>query len=267
NAYPFRISAATDDRPYFYHFLKWSSLSDLFAQFGNRARPFVELGSLLMVLAMIQAGFLTVLLLLFPIVVVRGWRGVSRKNMASLGYFCAIGAGYMLLEMGCMQKLVLFLGHPVYSAATVIAGFLVFSGLGSMASDIVAKRPGKAGITGAAVVALLAASSPWLLDGAIRIAMHLPDWQKFPLGMLFIAPLAFPMGIFFPLGFRHIMKTDEDLAPWAWGANGFASVLATLGAPLLAMRIGFSGLAFLAAACYLSIALFWLLQRPDTGES
>ncbi len=262
STYPFRISAATDDRPYFYHFLKWSRLPDLFAQFGNRARPFVELGSLLMVLAMIQAVVLTVLLLLFPIVAVRGWRGVSRRNMVSLGYFCAIGAGYMLLEMGCMQKLVLFLGHPVYSAATVIAGFLVFSGIGSMASDIVAQRPEKAGMAGAAVVALLAASSPWLLDGAIHIAMRLPDWQKFLLGMLFIAPLALPMGIFFPLGFRHVLKTDEELAPWAWGANGFASVLATLGAPLIAMQIGFSGLAFLAAACYLFITLYWYLHRP-----
>lgn len=267
SAYPFRISAATDDRPYFYHFLKWSRLPDLFAQFGNRARPFVELGSLLMVLALIQAVVLTFFLLLFPIVAVRGRRGLSRRNMASLGYFCAIGAGYMLLEMGCMQKLVLFLGHPVYSAATVIAGFLVFSGLGSLASDIVAEKPEKAGMAGAAAVALIAASSPWLLDGAIHIAMRLPDWQKFPLGMLFIVPLAFPMGIFFPLGFRHVLKTDEDLAPWAWGANGFASVLATLGAPLLAMQIGFTGLAFLGAACYLSISLYWYLHRSQPPVS
>jgi len=186
--------------------------------------------------------------------------------MAYLGYFSAIGAGYMFLEMGCMQKLVLFLGHPVYSAATVIAGFLVFSGIGSMASDMLGRRPEAACTAGAAVVALIAASSPWLLDAAIHAAMRLPDWQKFPLGMLFIAPLAFPLGMFFPLGFRHLMKSDEDLAPWAWGANGFASVLATVGAPLLAMRIGFSGLATVAAACYLSVSFFWLLRcRSSRG--
>lgn len=265
NEYPFWIFAATDDRPYFYHFLKWSRLPDLFARFGNRARPFVELGSLLMVLAMIQAAFLTVLLLLVPIAVLRGWSGVTRKNMAYLGYFSALGAGYMLLEMGCMQKLVLFLGHPVYSAAVVIAGFLVFSGIGSMVSDILGERPETACMAGAAVVALLAAFSPWLLDASIHAAMRLPDWQKFPLGMLFIAPLAFPMGMFFPLGFSHLMKIDEELAPWAWGANGFASVLATVGAPLLAMQIGFSGLATVAAACYLSVSLFWFLHRPNGG--
>lgn len=255
--YPFRVGAATDDRPFFSHFLKWGRLPELSAKWGNRIRSYMELGSLLMIFALLQVTLLTVAFLLVPIVVMHGVGGVSRKNWGYFAYFGALGVGYMLLEMGFMQKLVLFLGHPVYSAATVIAGFLLFSGCGSMASDSGVGISAKAGMTAAATVAGLAVFYLWQLDSAIGVAMHLPDWAKFLAGMLFIAPLAFPMGMLFPLGFRQIMAGDEEMAPWAWGVNGFASVLATVGAPVLAMEAGFRGLVTIAALCYLFAAMFW----------
>ncbi len=35
--------------------------------------------------------------------------------LAFLLYFLAIGAGYILVEVGLIQKFVLFLGHPTYA--------------------------------------------------------------------------------------------------------------------------------------------------------
>lgn len=265
--YPFKIGAATDDRPFFYHFLKWSRLSELSAQWGNRVRSFMELGSLLMVFALLQVTLLTGLLLIVPILASHGLRGLSWNNMGYFGYFTAIGAGYMLLEMGFMQKLVLFLGHPVYSAATVIAGFLIFSGFGSMASDSRVGNLENAGVTAAAVVALLAFFYPLLLDPAIQAAMRLPEGTKILAGMLFIAPIAFPMGMLFPLGFRQMMKGGGEMAPWAWGVNGFASVLATVGAPILAMETGFRWLVTIAALCYLFVAGLWFSRACAGDES
>ena len=45
-------------------------------------------------------------------------------------YFLSIGAGYILIEVGLIQKFVLFLGHPTYALTVVIFSMLVSSGAG-----------------------------------------------------------------------------------------------------------------------------------------
>src|ERR1700689_4890796 len=48
-----------------------------------------------------------------------------------VAYFSAIGLGFMLIEISQMQRLMVFLGHPVYGLAVVLFTILLFSGLGS----------------------------------------------------------------------------------------------------------------------------------------
>ena len=50
-----------------------------------------------------------------------------------------------------------------------------------------------------------------------------------------IAPLGFFMGMPFPLGLRRLAETAPAFIPWAWAINGFASVLSTALAVMLAM--------------------------------
>ena len=52
-----------------------------------------------------------------------------------LGYFAAIGLGFMFLEIGLLRRFTLFLGHPIYSLAVVLFALLVFTGCGSLAAD------------------------------------------------------------------------------------------------------------------------------------
>jgi hypothetical protein len=66
------------------------------------------------------------------------------------------------------------------------------------------------------------------------------------------------MEIMFPLGLRRLGLAQATLIPWAWGVNGFTSVLATLLAPLLAMHWGFGAVVWSAAVCYGLAALFSL---------
>jgi len=74
------------------------------------------------------------------------------------------------------------------------------------------------------------------------------------------------MGQLFPLGLRRVEAAAAELVPWSWAVNGFASVLATVSAPLLAMSIGFSSLVLAALACYLLAGgAFTLL--PTQGPS
>src|SRR6267142_6362392 len=46
-------------------------------------------------------------------------------------YFSAIGMGFMLIEISQMQRLMVFLGHPVYGLSVVLFTILLFGGIGS----------------------------------------------------------------------------------------------------------------------------------------
>jgi hypothetical protein len=65
-----------------------------------------------------------------------------------------------------------------------------------------------------------------------------------------VAPLAFCLGMPFPLGLATIARQAEPLVPWAWGINGFASVVATLFATLLAIHLGQAAVVLIAISLY-----------------
>jgi hypothetical protein len=65
-----------------------------------------------------------------------------------------------------------------------------------------------------------------------------------------LAPLAFCMGMPFPLALREL---DEPLVPWAWGINGCASVVSAVLATLLAIDFGFSTVLWIALALYVLV--------------
>ena len=50
-------------------------------------------------------------------------------------YFLLIGCGFMLIEIGLLQRLSVFLGHPVYSLSVVLFSMILFTGIGSMISE------------------------------------------------------------------------------------------------------------------------------------
>jgi hypothetical protein len=51
--------------------------------------------------------------------------------------------------------------------------------------------------------------------------------------------LAFFMGMPFPSGLRRVASQVPELAPWAWGVNGCASVVGATLAMVLAVSYGF----------------------------
>jgi hypothetical protein len=65
-----------------------------------------------------------------------------------------------------------------------------------------------------------------------------------------IAPLAFLMGMPFPLGVAALGARAPDLIPWAWAINGCASVVSAVLATLLAIHLGFTGVVLLALLAY-----------------
>lgn len=83
----------------------------------------------------------------------------------------------------------------------------------------------------------------------------LSDASKIAITLVLIAPLAFFMGMPFPLGLGAIAEKAGDYIPWAWGLNGYASVISASLATLLAIELGFSVVLIMALGLYLAAAL------------
>ena len=69
------------------------------------------------------------------------------------------------------------------------------------------------------------------------------------------AAVAFVMGCPFPQGIIRIHDRGPGVVAWAWGINGFASVVGALSATLIAMHLGFRVLAVCAGTAYLLAGL------------
>src|SRR5690606_6258372 len=135
-------------------------------------------------------------------------------------------------------------GHPLVAATTGLAGFLLFAGLGSLhAQRWLARLDTDAAIARATgwAVAAIALGLGWQLLAFAAIFLAGAGWPvavRALLGLAGIAPLAFAMGLPFPLGLSRVARTSPDWVPWAWALNGFASVVAALAAVLLGMALG-----------------------------
>jgi hypothetical protein len=88
--------------------------------------------------------------------------------------------------------------------------------------------------------------------------MMLSEVGKVLISIVLIGPLAFFMGMPFPLGLARVGAAMESLIPWSWGINGCASVMGSILATLLAIHLGFKLVIGLALTLYAFAALaFW----------
>ena len=166
-----------------------------------------------------------------------------------LVYFSALGLAFLFLEIAFIQKFVLFLHHPLYAVAVVLTAFLLFAGAGSLYSQ---RLVGTSGAVSVAVAAIAVASIVYLLalDRLLAPFASLADSLRILVSVVLIAPLAFFMGLPFPLGITRVGQRTPELIPWAWGINGCASVISAVLATLLAMHFGFTVVVVSAVLLY-----------------
>jgi spermidine synthase len=266
--YKYELSPATDDRPHFFHFFRWRTLPELLARKGRGGLPLIEWGYPVLVATLVQAVLASLVLIVLPLALAqRGATGDGRPSRVALaGYFTALGLAFMFVEIAFIQKFVLFLAHPLYAVAVVLASFLVSAGLGSVAVPRLLAFPRFAARPlawlAAAIVAIALAYAA-ALPLAFRALASLPDVARVAVAIALIVPLGFAMGMPFPLGLTRLARRAEALVPWAFAVNGCASVIAAVLATLIAIHAGFTVVIALAAALYaLAAALFPALGPP-----
>ena len=244
------ISPTTDDRPFFYQF-----------ELGIPA----NLRPLLIGLALFIAVGAALLLPL------------QRKASTSFGrwsplYFGALGLGFMALEVGIIQQTRLFLGHPTLTVTTVLATLLVVGGLGSAAAGRWLPPPARPPAWPVLAVAALAVAWTLLWPLLSQSFLAAERGLRVALVIASLVPLAFFMGMPFPLALRHVGRAGRQSVALAWAVNGVTTVAGSVLAITVAIVAGFSRvliagiLAYVVAAAVLLAPGFLRLLNNKTPK-
>jgi hypothetical protein len=254
--YKFNITPSTDDRPYFFHFLKPSTIPEIFSLRGQGGLPLMEQSYVILVATLIQACLASIILIMLPLRLCK--RPANQPAIVPVFiYFSSIGLGFLLLEISFMQKFLLFLHHPLFAASVILTAFLIFAGLGSACTKNLLQLNAPQKILNWAICLLIIIGVGYipLLDYLFAALMGRPIQLKIIITILLIAPLSFCMGMPFPLAINRLNSFAPELIPWAWAVNGCASVISAVLAMLLAINFGFTMVIFTALAFY-TVALF-----------
>ena len=271
--YKFDLKPASDDKPYFFHFFKWRALPEFLSLKERGGLPLLEWGYPLLVATLAQALLASLVLIIVPLWVMGLRQGkitapaISRLHVGL--YFLAVGFAFMFVEIAFIQKFILFLSYPIYAVAVVLCAFLIFAGLGSRFSRRLAQKNQTMRIWPIAwvvfAICLVAVVYLAALPVLFRQFIGLPDAAKIAISVALIAPLAFPMGMPFPLGLGSVAGRSVQLVPWAWGINACASVVGAILATLLAIHLGFTVVIIVALGFYVLAAASY--PRTDVKSS
>ncbi|MBW2120825.1 MAG: SAM-dependent methyltransferase [Deltaproteobacteria bacterium] len=251
--YLFDLRPVTDDDPFFFNFFRWQKMVPLYRAIHEKWQPFLEWGYLVPVV-LVESIAASALLILLPLLLRKRSNSKGRRSgrASVLAYFASLGLGYMLAEIVLIQKLILFLDHPVYAMATVTSGLLVSSGIGSLLSQRVADRRLRAFLSAICfVVGLLIWGYLLILPPAVDRFLGFGIGIRVAIALLLVTPLGLVMGMPFPLGVRLLKRTDPPVIAWAWCANGCFSVIGAVLSAALALVVGFSGVFTAAGTVYL----------------
>jgi predicted membrane-bound spermidine synthase len=262
--FPSDVSPTTDDDPFFFQTVRLRNL--LSSRWARGEWRRTNLGTLVLFGLVGISLFVVVAFILGPLLLVRRRLGGTggRARMPFLLYFACLGGGFIVAELVLIQKTVLFLGHPSYALTVVLFTVLLASGVGSALSGRFPARGldrrlrwmlvAVAGLLGLAVL---------LLSPLFYALVHLAAPWRVLVTVVALAPLGLALGMPMPTGIRLLHERAPGLIPWAWGVNGAASVLGSVGAVALAMVTGFDNALLVAAGLYVAALGFaaWATAR------
>jgi spermidine synthase len=251
--FTFDVRPVTDDRPFFFYTVRGADFLGLLGKLRGIEKS--NLGLAILQLVLIISTLLTIALVLLPLWLFRrGSLGRDRgPKLRLLGYFLCLGFGFILVELGLMQRFILFLGHPIYALAVVLAALLGSSGVGSALSGRLVAQYGVDGAIRRAVAVLAAVLLVYAagLGPLFNALLGLPISGRVAISMLLVAMLGVLMGVMLPLGVRIANGFGRDTVAWAWGINGAASVVGSTLSLILSMHFGFTATLLAGLVAYL----------------
>jgi hypothetical protein len=274
---PYDLTVVTDDRPYF-NFLRRSlrhlepnrtygvDVTTAAVINSQLVRGRVPMDWLHLILTSTAAALYGVLFILVPLRFSDVGRQPWTGKASVLLYFSFLGMGFMGIELLFIQIFMKLIGYPLYTVATVITVMLVAAALGSISSLTVVGRQ----------------TRRWYLPFVGIVTTGLILWVTYPaLSTHFIAsapmlriaaaavmifPIAFFMGMPFPLGIAALATKPHGAIAWAWSMNGLFTTIGSVATALLSLWFGFRATLLIMLGAYVVAAVVFATLRGHNRE-
>jgi len=260
--YVFDTRALSNDRPYFAAYVKPGDLPRV----TDRLEIFQDEWGYLLVWATLAIACIAALsLVLLPLAF--GWRTIFSRNpgkFRTIVYFACLGAGYIMVEVGLISKFIQALSNATVSASVLITGMLVFSGLGSFASERYFERAREIMPKVFLAIGVLLIGYGLALDRVLDWIGTFPYALRLAACFVLVFPPAFLMGFPMPIAMTSLAKLGKDhMFLWAWGINGCFSVVGAALVPVIATSFGLAAVLIFSGCAYLlAIFAFFAVLLP-----
>lgn len=244
------LEPTKDENPYFFNLIGVNSLSELITLMGrssgvvsgNLKAMFLLL--ILLTILILFSGFL----ILLPLFL----HAKEKPNFLSIFYFFGIGAGFILFEIGLIQRISLILGRPEYALGVVLAGIIFSLGIGSLLSAFFSdlhliKSKIFIGLSFSLFLIIFYSTG---ISAFTNYLMELSLFFRILITLLLILPIGILLGFGFPLGMRLIAVKFPNSTPWLWAINGIAGVTFSVVAVMISMYAGISYTFYSSAFIY-----------------
>ncbi len=258
----FDMSAPTDMRPYFFLLLRPGNALKFPESLGAILEITINGTRVLMILFVTSLAFALWVLALarFSLPSAHATPQSRALYRWMTLYFMGIGFGYIFVQLGMHQRLILILGQPTLAFSVVLFSMLLGTGLGSACSSRAFKdeRFTPAWMCIIIVIAVLMGSmslfplldnigGAFLRSGIISLMMGITG---------------FALGFAFPLGVRLAAPTGEWAIQRLWAVNGAATIAGSSFASIVGVTMGARAVLAVGLIFYLFVMLCG--QRAET---
>ena len=195
---------------------------------------------------------ISVVIILLPLI----WKKrikVSFLTFQHFLFFILIGTGFMLVEVGLVQKFGLLLGNPGYAIAVVLAAIILGTGSGSLCSNSLFSTNVLTFQRVSIIILIMICGLVLLFNTTVNFIISFPWILKAFIIVILLFLVGFFLGQMFPQGLRQAGKDSPELVPWAWAVNGAASTIAAGIGVIFSNIYGFNAIIICGAFCYILI--------------
>jgi len=265
----YRVTPATDDRPYFTFIRKHLGIAKVDAYkymdfettwvLNQHVFPFLPRDIFHLVIAAAMSLIFCGLFVLVPLYFSRVGKQKWQYKKSSLFYFSCLGFGFIVIELTLIQRFIHFIGYPLYTYSTVLFVLLLSAGMGSYYSKRLQISPRSRwtwpfiGIIVSGVILLAIYSS------VVAAFLSMPISVRIFVSALMIFPLGFFLGMPFPLGISWLETQPQGAITWAWALNAMFTVVGGFSSVIISIFLGFRMTMVIAFIVYL--VAFWMFSR------
>jgi SAM-dependent methyltransferase len=188
----------------------------------------------------------------------KGRRGESVSGIlwSAAAYFALIGAGFMFVEIALIQRLSVFLGHPMYALGILLFTIIASAGIGSRLSEGLPLTRAPWVFTYPLLIATAILGIRFLLPVIGTKMISSSMGARITASIALTAPLGILLGFAFPTGMKLVRSARASETPWYWAINGVLGVLCAALTVFVSIYFGISTSFYVGAACYLALLMF-----------